>query len=71
MQLRARIAHDPAVMGGRSCIRGLRFTVGTILRLLSCGRSRDETLATYPYLEADYITAAMSYGAGTRRHAGA
>jgi uncharacterized protein (DUF433 family) len=63
MQLRDRITHDPAVMGGRPCIRGLRVTVGTILGLLAAGRSRDEILAAYPYLEADDITAALSYAA--------
>ncbi len=63
MPLRDRITHDPAVMGGRPCIRGLRVTVGTILGLLAAGRSRDEILAAYPYLEADDITAALSYAA--------
>lgn len=33
----ARITHDPAVMGGKPCIRGLRVTVGTILGLLASG----------------------------------
>ena len=26
-----RITHDPAVMGGKPCIRGLRVTAGTIM----------------------------------------
>ena len=36
-----RITHDPAVMGGKPCIRGLRVTVGTILGLLASGTSRE------------------------------
>jgi uncharacterized protein (DUF433 family) len=33
------ISHDPAVMGGKPCIRGLRMTVGTIVGLIaSAGR---------------------------------
>ncbi len=58
-----RITHDPAVMGGRPCIRGMRVTVGTILGLLASGHSHDQVLAAYPYLEGDDIVAALSYGA--------
>jgi len=30
-----RITLDPAIMGGKPCIRGLRVTVGTITGLLA------------------------------------
>jgi hypothetical protein len=40
-----RIIHDPAVMGGRPCIRGLRMTVGTIVGLLAAGRTEAENPA--------------------------
>lgn len=56
-----RITFDPAVMGGKPCIRGLRVTVGTILGLVTSGADRDEILRLYPYLEADDITAALGY----------
>jgi uncharacterized protein (DUF433 family) len=56
----SRITQDPNVMGGRPCIRGLRVTVGTIVGLLAAGRSRDEILASYPYLEAADIPAALA-----------
>ena len=36
-----RITLNPAVMGGKPCIRGLRVTVATILGLLSSGKSRE------------------------------
>jgi uncharacterized protein (DUF433 family) len=58
-----RITHDPAVMGGKPCIRGLRVTVGTILGLLSSNRSRERILQAYPYLEAEDIDAALAYAA--------
>lgn len=58
-----RITHDPAVMGGKPCIRGMRVTVGTILGLLAAGQSHAEVLAAYPYLEADDVTAALAYAA--------
>ena len=59
----ARITQDPGVMGGRPCIRGLRVTVGTIVGLLAAGRSADEILGAYPYLERDDIQAALAYAA--------
>ena len=39
-----RITFDPAVMGGRACIRGLRFTVAQLLRLVASGLSHQELL---------------------------
>ncbi len=61
MDLIARIQHDPEVMGGRPCIRGLRVTVGTIVGLMACGHSPEEILRAYPYLERDDIQAALAY----------
>ena len=58
-----RITLDPAVMGGKPCIRGLRVTVGTIVGLLASGRSHDKILKAYPYLEAEDITQALAYAA--------
>ena len=63
MDLLQRITHDPAVMGGRPCIRGMRVTVGAIVGLLAAGRTHEEILQAYPYLEADDIRAALSYAA--------
>ena len=59
----ARITLDPGVMGGRACIRGMRVTAATILGLLAAGRSREEILAAYPYLESEDIDAALTYAA--------
>ena len=58
-----RITRDPAVMGGKPCIRGMRVTVGTVVGLVAAGSSRDEILREYPYLEAEDIAAALSYAA--------
>ena len=59
----SRITLDPAVMGGKACIRGRRVTVGTILGLLAAGRSREEILRAYPYLEPEDIDQALAYAA--------
>jgi uncharacterized protein (DUF433 family) len=58
-----RITLDPAVMGGKPCIRGLRVTVGMILGLLAGGQSRERILQAYPYLEPADIDAALAYAA--------
>jgi uncharacterized protein (DUF433 family) len=58
-----RITHDPAIMGGKPCIRGLRVTVGTVLGLLAAGQSRERILKAYPYLELQDIDAALAYAA--------
>jgi uncharacterized protein (DUF433 family) len=58
-----RITHNPAVMGGKPCIRGLRVTVGTILGLLASGKSRERILQAYPYLEPEDLDAVLAYAA--------
>jgi uncharacterized protein (DUF433 family) len=58
-----RITLDPAVMGGKPCIKGLRLTVGTVIGLLASGVSSEEILKMYPYLQSEDITAALSYAA--------
>ena len=61
--LLARITHDPNVMGGRPCIRGQRVTVETVVGLLASGRSVDDVLKAYPYLDRLDVQAALAYAA--------
>ena len=58
-----RITFDPEVMGGKPCIRGMRVSVGTLVGLVAAGRSKDEILKLYPYLEPEDITQALTYDA--------
>jgi len=58
-----RITMDPAVMGGKPCIRGLRVTVGMVVGLLAAGHSTEEILRLYPYLEAADAGEALAYAA--------
>jgi uncharacterized protein (DUF433 family) len=58
-----RITLNPEVMGGKPCIRGLRVTVGMLVGLLAAGKSRDEILKAYPYLEPEDIDQALRYAA--------
>lgn len=63
MAVADRITRNPAVMGGKPCIRNLRVTVGTIAGLVAAGKAREDILKLYPYLEPDDITAALTYAA--------
>ena len=56
-----RISTDPAVCGGRACIKGTRMRVRDILALLAAGATREEILGDYPYLQDEDITAALDY----------
>ena len=58
-----RITVDPDRMSGLPCIRDLRVTVSMVLGQLAAGRTHDELLADYPYLEPEDITAALEFGA--------
>lgn len=61
MNIAERITIEPDKMGGRPCIRGLRITVGTITGLFAAGRTREEILKLYPYLEDADLTSALNY----------
>ena len=58
-----RITQKPDVMGGQPCIRGLRVTVGMIVGQIGAGKTVDELLAEYPYLQRDDILEALRYAA--------
>lgn len=59
----SRITMDPAVMGGKPCIRGMRVTVGTLVGLMAAGKTIEEVLAAYPYIEREDILQALTYAA--------
>jgi len=56
-----RITFDPAIMGGRACIRGMRIPVSVIVAQLAHGASREEILQDYPDLEAEDLVQALDY----------
>jgi len=58
-----RITVNPARMGGVPCIRDLRVTVSMVLGQLAAGRTADDLLEDYPYLEREDIKAALEYAA--------
>jgi uncharacterized protein (DUF433 family) len=50
-------------MGGKPCIRGLRVTVGMLVGQIGAGRTIEQLLADYPYLEREDILQALRYAA--------
>ncbi len=58
-----RITINPAVCGGKPCIRGLRFPVSRLLGLLAAGETPATILKSYPYLEDEDIQEALGYAA--------
>jgi uncharacterized protein (DUF433 family) len=58
-----RITVDPARLGGKPCIRGLRISVGMVVQMVAAGKSVDEIVSEYPYLEAEDVRQALAYSA--------
>ena len=56
-----RITQDPAVMGGKPCIRGMRVTVGMVVGQIGAGCSINQVLVDYPYLEREDVFQAYHY----------
>jgi uncharacterized protein (DUF433 family) len=62
-----RVVIDPAVCGGRPCIKGTRIWVSLILDLLAEGMSKADLRAQYPQLTREDVMAAIAYGARVAR----
>ena len=58
-----RISIEPAICGGRPCIRGTRIWVSLILDMLAAGTTEAELRAEYPQLTHDDVLAAFAYAA--------
>ena len=58
-----RITRQPDVMGGKACIRGMRVTVSMVVGQLGAGRSIDDVLADYRYVDREDIMQALRYAA--------
>lgn len=66
-ELLQRISIDPAVCGGKPCIRGHRIWVSLILDFLANGDTVAEILKEYPQLAEEDIRACLAYGAEMAR----
>ena len=66
-KLLERISIDPAVCGGKPCIKGTRIWVSLILDFLADGMTEAELLVQYPQLVHEDVLAAIAYGAEVAR----
>ena len=61
-----RITIDPNRMSGLPCIRDTRVTVSAVLGQLAAGRSIEDILVDYRYLERDDVLAALEWPTNLR-----
>ncbi|MBI2943791.1 MAG: DUF433 domain-containing protein [Candidatus Wallbacteria bacterium] len=62
-ELLARVSTNPAVCGGKPCIRGTRIYIAIILDSLAEGATPAEILQQYPSLVLEDVHAALAYAA--------
>lgn len=58
-----RITVDADVMGGRPCVRGMRFPVSRIISMIAAGESEPTILKNHPDLQPEDIRQALTYAA--------
>jgi len=58
-----RIVFDPAILGGKPCIKGTGISVEMILEWVASGASRDDIVRSYPKLTAEDLEEALNFAA--------
>lgn len=58
-----RITHEPHIMAGRACIRGLRIPVSLVVNLVANEMTPAQIVAEYPDLTREDIAEALRYTA--------
>ena len=61
MEMQTRITVEPAKMGGKPCIRGLRFTVYGLMSYLASGMSEEDILKEFPDLQKEDFPAVYDF----------
>lgn len=58
-----RITHNPSVLAGRACVRGLRISVAHIVNLVANGMTAEDIITDIPELELEDVRQALAYAA--------
>lgn len=61
--LLGRIVINPSICHGKPVVRGMRYTVQSILELLASGMTHNEILSDYEDLEEDDLRACLVFAA--------
>ena len=61
--MESRIKTDPAILGGKPCIRGTRLSVEFILELMASGATTQSIATAYPQVSQDDVAAAVQSAA--------
>lgn len=64
----SRITTDPAILGGKPCVRGSRISVEFILELIASGSSASKIVEVYPQLTSQDVEAAVRFAATSMRN---
>lgn len=67
MGYQERISIDPAVRGGKPCIKGTRITVYDVLEYLAGGMTEEQILRDFPLLAREDIKATLEFAADRER----
>lgn len=67
MKWQERISVNPAVRGGKPCIKGTRITVYDILEYMAGGMDEDKILSDFPDITREDIRACLSFAASRER----
>lgn len=62
------ITSDPAILGGKPCIRGTRLSVEFIMELMASGATRRGIVDAYPQLTVEEVEEAIHYAAAAVRN---
>jgi uncharacterized protein (DUF433 family) len=60
-----RITVEPGKMDGQPCIRGMRFTVAHLVRLVAAGWTLERIQEDFPFIEAEDVREALQYAAAS------
>ena len=63
MKKLTRITVDARICLGQPTIRGMRITVGVLVKMLAAGKTVDDVVAAYPELERQDVLEAIEYAA--------